>query len=174
MKNENLPDDIYQKPAHEALINLINEATTQSGDCVLHLLQIIPLLEIKSAHTEICDALWNLNEVRKDMFKEMIENVVNNIILKKFNDETDSHGYIDLDDEPVEKVRGIFMPNKDAITFAMIGGDRLNELRMLSIKMHTLLMNPEPAGDSWKTMIETGIDEAETLFGQIRSQKSPT
>jgi len=170
----NIPDEIYQKPVHEALLNLIDGAAKVSADRIINLLEIIPHLQIESGYTEICDSLWRLNEATNCVFARLIEPAVNCITVMKLKSEIDSHNLINLDDEPVEKARGIFLPNKNAITFAMIGENHLSELRMLSIKMQTLLMNPEPAGDSWKVMIETGISEVETLFQKIRSAESPT
>jgi hypothetical protein len=166
--------DPYQKPAHEALLALVDGATKLPADRIISLLQIIPYILIESGYSEICDSLRRLNEDTNCVFARLIEKAVNSIIIMKLNAEYLSGNHIDLNKEPIEKPRGITLPDKqEKITVAMIDENGLSELRMLATNMHILLTNPEPTSNSWNTMVELAINKTEAFFQRVRSKKSP-
>lgn len=167
--------DVFQRCAHEALLELTDGAAKLSADRIMNLLRLIPHVQIESGYSDICDSLWRLNETTKRLYEEGIENAVNSITLMKIKAEIAAGDRINLDDKPVEEPCEIISSNKrEMISVAMIGEDGLSELRMLAAKMNTLLMNPEPTSETWKAMLTSGINETELLFQKTRLTKSQT
>lgn len=167
MANEILPDAIYQKPVHEALVELINDAAIHCPDYILHLLEIIPRFQIESGFSEVCNALWSLNEASKGVFAEKIENTVNSVTVMKLRAEMVAINSAALLQKTVEKPQKLL----DTMKKIMVGTtdkEDLLELKMLASKMNDLLINPKPSVETWAKMLEFNIEEIENLFGRIR------
>jgi hypothetical protein len=171
MTNDTLPDGIYQKPVHEALIELIDDAAIHCSDHILHLLEIIPHFQIESGFSEISNALWSLNEASKGIFAETIENTINSVTVMKLKAESRAICNAAQIDETVKKPLRLL----DTMKKIMVGTtstDDLAELRFLAGKMNILLMHPKPSVETWVKMVESGIEEIEDLFQRIRLKDS--
>jgi len=171
MTNDTLPDGIYQKPVHEALIELIDDAAIHCSDHILHLLEIIPHFQIESGFSEISNALWSLNEASKGIFAETIENTINSVTVMKLRAEMVAINSAALLQKTVEKPQKLL----DTMKKIMVGTtdkEDLLELKMLASKMNSLLMNPKPSVDTWVKMLEFNIEEIEDLFARIRLKDS--
>ena len=160
----NIPDEFYLRPVHEGLIELIDGTTDHNR--IINLLQIIPHLEIESGHSEICNALWRMNETKKGCLSEKIEHVVNAVTVKKLKAEAAAIDNTAKLDEPVEKAQKL-LNTMGKIIGVTTDKEDLGDLKMLAERMNALLTNPEPSIESWVKTLKFNIQETENLFGRI-------